>query len=372
MTGKTPHILLVAGARPNFMKIAPLWRELRRHADALRTSVVHTGQHYDAAMSDVFFDQLELPTPDHHLGVGSGSHAEQTAAVMTRFEKIVAHPRPDIVVVVGDVNSTLAAALTAVKLRIPIAHVEAGLRSFDMKMPEEVNRLLTDRVSTLLFATEPVALANLAREGVEAGRVHLVGNVMIDALMDNLQAIRARRTAERLGLAGKNYGLATIHRPANVDTAESLRAVLAVLREAGRHGTVVFPVHPRTAKNIVALGLRHDFDAVKNLRRIEPLGYMDFMSLLDRASYVMTDSGGIQVETTWLGVPCLTLRPNTEHILTVEQGCNRITGLDVAAVRHALDWARGLDAARYSAPSLWDGKAAPRITAILSEFVAEA
>jgi UDP-N-acetylglucosamine 2-epimerase (non-hydrolysing) len=369
---KRHTLFLVAGARPNFMKIAPLWRALKQYRESIRPVVVHTGQHYDYSMSQVFFEDLELPQPDFHLDVGSGSHACQTAEVMCRFEKLIDRQRPDLVVVVGDVNSTLAAALTASKLHIPIAHVEAGLRSFDMNMPEEVNRLLTDRISTLLFVTEPAGRDNLAREGIDPDGVHLVGNVMIDELAHNLERIRARRAAADLDLPAGRYGLATIHRPANVDDEDALRAVLAVLREATKRGVVVFPVHPRTAKNIASFGLAGEFDALKSLKRVKPVGYLDFMNLVVNAAYILTDSGGIQVETSWLGVPCITLRPNTEHLITVKHGCNRLTGLELSAVGDALAWASSFDASGYSPPSLWDGRAAERIARLLSEFVVRA
>ena len=370
---KRSKVFIVAGARPNFMKIAPVRRQLERScSQAIQTVIVHTGQHYDHAMSRVFFEQLDIPKPDFTLDVGSGSHAYQTAEVMLRFEKLVEQQRPDLVLVVGDVNSTLAAALTAAKRHIRVAHVEAGLRSFDMKMPEEVNRVLTDHLSTLLFATEPAAVTNLKNEGIDPDRTHLVGNVMIDELMHNLDRIRTRNTAHRLDLAGRRYGLATIHRPANVDDAESLRAVLSVLRAAADRGTLVFPVHPRTGKNTRSFGLQQEFESTKNLRPIDPLGYLDFMNLLTGAAVILTDSGGIQVEAAWLGIPCITLRPNTEHLITVDEGRNRLTGLDLDAVRRALDWADEFDASRLSTPTVWDGKASHRIAAILRESLAQA
>jgi UDP-N-acetylglucosamine 2-epimerase (non-hydrolysing) len=369
MMSERHTLFLVAGARPNFMKIAPLWRALQQYADSLRPVVVHTGQHYDYSMSQVFFEDLEIPRPDFYLDVGSGSHASQTAEVMCRFEKLIDRQRPDLVVVVGDVNSTLAAALVASKMHIPIAHVEAGLRSFDRSMPEEVNRLLTDRISTLLFVTEPAGRDNLVREGIDPEGVHLVGNVMVDELAHNLERIRARRAAADLDLPAGRYGLATIHRPANVDNEKSLRAVLEVLREATDRGVVVFPVHPRTAKNIESFGLGSEFDSLRNLKRIEPRGYLDFMNLVASAAYVLTDSGGIQVESCWLGVPCITLRPHTEHLITLELGCNRLTDPEPSAVSDALAWASSFDASGYSAPSIWDGKAAERIARLLSEFV---
>ncbi len=367
-----PRIILVAGARPNFMKIAPLWREMHRLADMLHPVIVHTGQHYDHAMSQVFFEQLEIPEPDCYLDIGSGSHAYQTAEVMRRFETLVEEQSPALVVVVGDVNSTIAAALTAVKMHVPVAHVEAGLRSFDRAMPEEINRILTDRISTLLFVTEPAAVTNLKNEGVDAGQVHLVGNVMIDELSRNMERIQTHDAADRLGLAGERYGLATMHRPANVDDETSLRAVLAALCVAAERGVVVFPVHPRTRKNIDAFGLREQFDAIGNLRCIEPVGYLEFMSLLVGSAYMLTDSGGIQVEAAWLGKPCITLRPSTEHVITIELGRNRLTEPDTAAVGDALDWAEAFDARGQSTPTVWDGQASERTVEIIAQFLSSA
>jgi UDP-N-acetylglucosamine 2-epimerase (non-hydrolysing) len=363
-------IYLVGGARPNFPKIAPLWEALTKRAINLETKIVHTGQHYDYAMSQVFFDQLGLPRPHRFLDVGSGSHAYQTAQVMLRFEELAVEHRPDLVVVVGDVNSTLAVSLTSVKLGIPVAHVEAGLRSFDRSMPEEINRMVTDTVSTLLFATERSALDNLAGEGMSSEGIHLVGNVMIDSLKRNLPRIREDRTVDRMGLRGRRFVLATIHRPTNVDTEESLFRVLAVLRRAATHGRVILPAHPRTVKNIEASGLRARFEAVEGLSIVEPLGYVEFLNLLTHAWCVLTDSGGIQEETTWLGIPCITLRANTERPITVEEGTNRITGLDLERVSAALDAAEAFDASKYSPPALWDGKAGQRICRIIGEFLA--
>ncbi len=365
----TPRIILVAGARPNFMKIAPLWREMHRRADMLQPVIVHTGQHYDHAMSQVFFEQLEMPEPDCYLDIGSGSHAYQTAEVMRRFETLVEKQSPALVVVVGDVNSTIAAAMTAVKMHVPVAHVEAGLRSFDRTMPEETNRILTDRISTLLFVTEPAAVTNLKNEGVDAQQTHLVGNVMIDELSRNMERIRASDATERLGLADKHYGLATMHRPANVDNETSLLAVLAALLAAAERGVVVFPVHPRTRKNINAFGLRKQFDAIPNLRCIEPVGYLEFMSLLAGSAYMLTDSGGVQVEAAWLGKPCITLRPSTEHVITIELGLNRLTEPEAAAVNIALDWADAFDAHGQPTPAVWDGKASERTVQIIAEFL---
>jgi len=362
-------ILLVAGARPNFPKIAPLIRALRRRSEPLRPVLVHTGQHYDYAMSQVFFEDLELPPPDHHLGVGSGTHAAQTGQVLVRMEALLAERRPALVVVVGDVNSTLAAALAAAKLGVPVAHVEAGLRSFDRTMPEEINRILTDRLSTLLFATEQAAVENLRREGFDDRGAHLCGNVMADELLHHRRRIDERRAAARLGLARRGYGLVTLHRPSNVDDAAALRRVLAVLREAARRGSVVFPMHPRTRRRIEESGLSRDFSALAGLRAIAPQGYLDFLSLLESAAWVMTDSGGLQVEAGCLEVPCLTLRTTTEHVLTLEEGRNRLVAMRPEAVAEGLDWAAAWRPVR-PLPAVWDGAASERIAAVIAANVA--
>lgn len=361
-------ILLVAGARPNFPKIAPLIRALRRRPEPIRPVLVHTGQHYDYAMSQVFFEDLDLPPPDHHLEAGSGTHAAQTGQVLIRTEALLAERRPALVVVVGDVNSTLAAALAAAKLGVPVAHVEAGLRSFDRAMPEEVNRVLTDRLSTLLFVTEPAAVENLRREGFEDRCVHPCGNVMADELLRHRAQIGQRQAAARLGLSRRGYGLVTLHRPSNVDDAEALRRVLAVLGEAARRGPVVFPMHPRTRRRIEECGLSGDFSSLAGLRAIEPQGYLDFLSLLESAAWVMTDSGGLQVEAGCLEVPCLTLRTTTEHVLTIEEGRNRLIAMRPEAVAEGLDWAAAWRPDR-PPPAVWDGAAAERIAAIIAANV---
>lgn len=366
---KRSKVYLVAGARPNFMKIAPLWHVLKRRENKFETQIVHTGQHYDYVMSEIFFRHLGLPKPDFFLEVGSGTHGYQTGQVLMRFEELLIERRPDIVIVVGDVNSTIAVALASVKLGISVAHIEAGLRSFDMDMPEEINRVLTDRISDLLFASEPSGLRNLIVEGVDKEHIHLVGNLMIDSLKHNLREIRADDTAEKMGLKDEKFGLATIHRPSNVDMEPALRQVLAVLLEASKRGKLVFPAHPRTLKNIEKFGLKNEFRSIENLMIIEPIGYFYFINLMIHSSYVLTDSGGIQEETTWLGIPCITLRKNTERPLTIEEGTNRVTGLDLSAVHSALDWAEDFDASAYSAPELWDGDAAERVVSILVNFL---
>ena len=354
-------LLAVAGARPNFMKIAPLMWEIGRRA-GIEARLVHTGQHYDERMSKLFFEQLKIPRPDADLGVGSGSHAVQTAEVMRRFEPIVEETQPDAVVVVGDVNSTIACALVAAKLGVPVAHVEAGLRSFDRTMPEEINRILTDAISDWLFVSEPSGVANLRREGVPEERIHFVGNVMIDTLLACRELAGRSPVLEELGLAPRSYAVLTLHRPANVDRPEVLAGLLRAVDRLSRELPIVFPVHPRTRK---ALEGRPAADSGR-LKLVEPLGYLDFMRLISEARLVLTDSGGIQEETTVLGVPCLTLRENTERPVTIEQGTNRLVGMDPERIIAA-----GLEALTAPprprpAPALWDGRAAPRIVDVLT------
>jgi UDP-N-acetylglucosamine 2-epimerase (non-hydrolysing) len=369
------RVAAVVGARPNFVKIAPLLRAMRARP-GVEPLLVHTGQHYDAALAGSFFAELDLPPPDVSLEVGSGSHAHQTAEVMKRFEPALERTRPDLVVVVGDVNSTVAAALTAVKLGIPVAHVEAGLRSFDRGMPEEINRVVTDAISEYLFASEDSAVANLVAEGRDAARIHLVGNVMIDAL----EAFRPRwersGIRDRLGVARGGYGLVTLHRPANVDYAPRLAELLGALDEVAARLPLLFPVHPRTRARLVALDGEGREPAVdgapvpggpRKLRCIEPLGYLDFLALMAGARLVLTDSGGIQEETTALGVPCLTLRDTTERPVTLTAGTNRLVG--TAPGRVVEEAIRALEAPPppRDRPPLWDGRAAERIVAVLRE-----
>jgi UDP-N-acetylglucosamine 2-epimerase (non-hydrolysing) len=354
-------VVVVAGARPNFMKVAPLMWEMRSRP-GLESYLVHTGQHYDEKMSRLFFEQLRIPRPDIDLGVGSGSHAVQTAEVMRRFEPVVVEQKPDVVLVVGDVNSTIACALTAVKLGARVAHVEAGLRSFDRTMPEEVNRILTDAISDWLFVTEPAGVANLRREGVDEAKIHLVGNVMIDTLL----ACRARAEEspilEELGLSGKPYSVLTLHRPSNVDDPATFRRLFGAVQRLAREAPVVFPVHPRTRKSIAAIGAEGSPGVVLT----EPLGYLDFLKLVARSRLVLTDSGGIQEETTVLGVPCLTLRQNTERPVTCEQGTNQLVGLDPGAIVAAGQRVLSSGMAAPRIPEGWDGQAARRIVDILS------
>jgi UDP-N-acetylglucosamine 2-epimerase (non-hydrolysing) len=356
-------ILAVVGARPNFMKIAPLMWEIHRRAGAgsgVTATLVHTGQHYDERMSKLFFEELRIPKPDVDLEVGSGSHAAQTAEVMKRFEPVVLERKPDVVLVVGDVNSTIACAMVAVKLGVPVAHVEAGLRSFDRGMPEEINRVLTDSISRWLFVTERSGIENLRREGVADDHIFFVGNVMIDTLLATRPQIDRSRILSELDLHEGKYAVVTLHRPSNVDDPATLRGLMMAIAELQAELPVVFPMHPRTRKQLATLNL----PATPNLKLTEPLGYLDFMKLVAHSRLVLTDSGGIQEETTVLGVPCLTLRSNTERPATVSEGTNVLVGQDPAAVTDA--WRRALAAPRTGrVPELWDGKAAGRILDVL-------
>jgi UDP-N-acetylglucosamine 2-epimerase (non-hydrolysing) len=348
------------------MKIAPLLEELRSR-DCFETLLVHTGQHYDAAMSESFFRDLGIPEPDVNLGVGSGSHGEQTAEVLRKIEQLLKEKRPDVVVVVGDVNSTLAATLAAVKLEIPVAHVESGLRSFDRKMPEEINRVMTDVVSEWLFTTEPAAERNLIREGVAPERIHFVGNVMIDTLLANVDRSRELDTLERLELTPQGYAVLTLHRPSNVDDPAKLQGIFSVLEEINRELPILFPVHPRTRAALERLlGGR-----TPKLRMTEPLGYLDFLRLMADARMVLTDSGGIQEETTALGVSCITLRDNTERPVTVDEGTNTIVGADPEAIRAAVREALDGNPKKGRIPALWDGGAAARIVDVLARDVGQ-
>ena len=359
-------IVVVAGARPNFMKVAPLVREMGRRP-GVTPYLVHTGQHYDERMSRLFFEELAIPRPDVNLEVGSASHAVQTAEVMKGFERVVLDRRPDAVLVVGDVNSTIACALTAVKLGVPVAHVEAGLRSFDRAMPEEINRVLTDAISRWLFVSERSGMENLRREGVPDERVFFVGNVMIDTLLTCRARSEHSTVLERLGLVGRDYGVVTLHRPANVDDAGVFGGLLGALGQLQEDLPLVFPVHPRTRKALEGAGAA----ARPNLLLTEPLGYLDFLKLTADARLVLTDSGGIQEETTVLGVPCLTLRANTERPVTVEQGTNVLVGLDPA---HIVPVARAVlrePPAAGRVPELWDGRAAERIVDILESSLSK-
>jgi UDP-N-acetylglucosamine 2-epimerase (non-hydrolysing) len=366
------RICLVAGARPNFMKVAPIVHALNARKElaqaaglSLRVSIVHTGQHYDPNMSEVFFRDLGIPAPDRHLDVGSGSHAEQTAKIMVAFEKVLLEDRPDLVVVVGDVNSTVACSLTAKKLGVRVAHVEAGLRSFDMTMPEEINRKLTDAISDLLFVTEESGMRNLQAEGVPEERIYLVGNVMIDTLLRNVVRVGSREFAPSEPVrafcgTGRRYAVVTLHRPSNVDRKETLAPVWGAISEIAQDVPVLFPVHPRTRGKIEAFGL----DGA-GVTMIDPVGYLDMLYSVKGAALVLTDSGGLQEETTALGVPCVTIRDNTERPSTVEVGTNYLAGTRPEAILSAAREILSGNGKKGTVPPLWDGRAAERIVDVL-------
>jgi UDP-N-acetylglucosamine 2-epimerase (non-hydrolysing) len=357
-------VVHVVGARPNYMKIAPLMAALSNRA-LLRQVLVNTGQHYDDAMARAFVRDLALPPPDYDLGVGSASHAVQTARVMIEFEKVCVTERPDLVIVVGDVNSTLAASLVAAKLLVPVAHVEAGLRSRDRTMPEEINRIVTDQLADVLLTPSADANDNLLAEGVPAERMHLVGNIMIDSLQLHLPLARLERIRDRIPVEAGRYAVLTLHRPANVDKADVLRRILKAVSSIAEHLPVVFPVHPRTRQRLIEFGLNGGSGA---LILTEPLGYIDFLSLTSHARLVLTDSGGLQEESTALGIPCLTLRENTERPITVTQGTNQVVGSDTDAI--LAGFRRACSSARPAArPDLWDGRAAGRIAEVLCRFL---
>jgi len=360
-------VISVVGARPNFMKIAPIHFEFLKYKDKVRHLICHTGQHYDEKMSKIFFDELGLPTPDFYLGIGSGSHAVQTAGVMVAFEKILLEEKPDLVIVAGDVNSTIACSLVAKKMHIPVAHVEAGLRSFDRQMPEEINRILTDAISDLLFVTEHSGLDNLKKEGVDAGKIFFTGNVMIDSLVRNQSLIDASGILQQLELSKSGYIVATIHRPSNVDTPESLSGILRLLNKYAQGRKVLFPVHPRTRSNIRSFGLEKEVSP--ELILTEPIGYIDFLCLVNNARLIITDSGGIQEESTYLGIPCVTLRDNTERPITVKIGTNYLAGTDMSNADRIISEVLDGNIKKGSIPELWDGKAAERICQAVAKFL---
>jgi len=371
------RLLTVVGARPNFMKVAPLVDALKPFPE-IQHCLVHSGQHYDKKLSGSFFADLGLPAPDVNLEVGSGSHAVQTAQIMKRVEPVIADFKPDIVLVVGDVNSTIAAALTAAKLGFEVAHIEAGLRSFDMSMPEEINRKLTDAISSLLFVTEESGVDNLKREGVAPEKIFLVGNVMIDSLLRHSEQASRSPLLNQLGMRpngspARPYGVLTLHRPSNVDDPKILRGILAAIREVASDFPVFFPIHPRTRRNVETFGLLQYFASPDKdhmgIVPLDPLGYLDFLSLNDNARIVLTDSGGIQEETTVLGVPCLTLRENTERPSTVEHGSNQVVGVNPDRILAAARAALNRPARSSRRPPLWDGKAAARIVTILRQHL---
>jgi UDP-N-acetylglucosamine 2-epimerase (non-hydrolysing) len=359
-------VVLVAGARPNFMKIAPLWSEMNRLPSDFEPIILHTGQHYDYEMSKVFFEDLDLPEPHYFLGVGSGTHAEQTGKIMMEFERVIHDERPDLVVVFGDVNSTLACSVTAKKLSIPVAHVEAGLRSFDMMMPEEINRKVTDTLSDFLFTPSPNGDENLIREGVDPHKIYFVGNIMIDSLitlLKKIDTIHQDDILRKYDLQKENYALVTLHRPSNVDKKDNLGRIIALLNNLSRTIPVIFPMHPRTKKNLEGFGihiaLNNDFSI------LNPLRYREFVTLEKNAKFLLTDSGGIQEETTFLNIPCLTLRTNTERPVTITEGTNELVSFENVEEKGRLilsgNWKRG------KIPERWDGQSAKRIADILKK-----
>jgi UDP-N-acetylglucosamine 2-epimerase (non-hydrolysing) len=358
-------IISVVGARPNFMKVAPIDRALKHYQDIVRHIIVHTGQHYDVNMSDAFFHDLQLPKPDYFLGIGSGSHAEQTAKIMIEFEKICLAENPDLVIVVGDVNSTVACSLTAVKMGIKVAHVEGGLRSFDRSMPEEINRMATDAICDFCFVTEDSAIHNLKNIGFPEGNVFFTGNTMIDSQLFAFEEAKKSVKMSELGLQPKEYILVTLHRPSNVDDKDQLEMLLQVLTKLSEHRKVVFPVHPRTRKNIINFGMEEYLTNNKNFLFIEPLSYLDFLALMMKSDFVMTDSGGIQEETTVLNIPCLTLRTTTERPVTIELGTNILILPEADKIQQAIDNLLFSERKTGKIPPLWDGKAGERIARVI-------
>jgi UDP-N-acetylglucosamine 2-epimerase (non-hydrolysing) len=363
-------VISVVGARPNFMKVAPIHRAFEKYPN-IEHFLVHTGQHYDKNMSDAFFQDLEMPHPKHFLSVGSGSHAEQTAKVMIEFEKILIEEKPDLVIVVGDVNSTVACSLTAVKLHIPVAHVESGLRSGDREMPEEINRLVTDSICDIAFVTEESGKRNLLKEDYPEDNIHFVGNTMIDSQHFALQKLAGNNVLERLGLTNKGYVLSTVHRPSNVDNKQQMSDLLDIFDMISKRRTVVIPMHPRTKKNIDNFGLTDKLELIENLVITEPLGYLDFLNLMKNCDFVMTDSGGIQEETTALGVDCITIRTTTERPSTIELGTNILVQPNKIDIENAVNRYLSGDRKSGSVPYLWDGNAAERIAEVISNRLSE-
>ena len=359
-------IFLIGGARPNFMKVAPVYSELSKNTGRYTPILVHTGQHYDDEMSRVFFDDLELPEPDIYLNVGSASHAVQTARIMVGFEKVCLEKKPDLVMVVGDVNSTLACGIVASKLCIPVAHIEAGLRSFDRTMPEEINRVVTDSLYEYLFTTCEEANENLKREGIAPEKIHFVGNVMIDTLFRLRSKALLSQVRSRFSLHNRPYGMMTLHRPSNVDNRKSFETILEAIAHLQKRVAIVFPMHPRTKKRIGEFGLQDTIDAMENLIVTEPLGYLDFLNLLCHTTMVLTDSGGLQEETTVLGIPCLTIRENTERPVTVREGTNTLVGPHREVILK--EGFKILDGKGKTGkiPGLWDGNASQRIGEVLN------
>jgi len=362
------RIINVVGARPNFIKIAPIMAEYRKNTN-IEAILVHTGQHYDCKMSDLFFSQIGISEPDDNLEVGSASHAVQTANIMKAFEPICKKYKPDGVLVVGDVNSTIACGLVAVKLGIKLIHVEAGLRSGDREMPEEINRILTDSISDLLFCTEKSGVNNLLNEGISKNKIFFVGNVMIDTLLKNKVKAEKSKILEQLSISGKDYAVLTLHRPNNVDNIRVFNQIIDALEVIQEHLLVIFPVHPRTRKNILGGNIGSRIKKMSNLKLIDPLGYLDFMKLMSAARLVLTDSGGLQEETTVLGIPCLTLRNNTERPITIDLGTNILTGTDPNVILKEFKRIIEGDCKQGKIPHLWDGHAAERIVEKLTQLI---
>jgi UDP-N-acetylglucosamine 2-epimerase (non-hydrolysing) len=360
------HILIIGGARPNFMKIAPLISEMIK--GKIRFKLVHTGQHYDYNMSKIFFDNLGIPEPDYFLNVGSGTHAYQTAKIMIEFEKVIIKEKPRLIIVVGDVNSTIACALVAKKLFIEVAHIEAGLRSHDFKMPEEINRRLTDQISDYLFITEKSGITNLQREGIDLSKCFFVGNIMIDNLIKNLEKAENTNYYENLNLIPKSYCLVTIHRPSNVDTKKDLKEVVEILNYIQSKITIVFPIHPRTQKNLEVFNLKKSIEK-KNILLINPLGYLEFLNLMMNAKFILTDSGGIQEEASYLNIPILTLRENTERPVTIEEGTNILIGNDFDKLKKYIDIILSNNFKKGKIIEMWDGKTSERIVEIIKNKI---
>ncbi len=365
---KAIKIICVCGARPNFMKVAPLMRAFKAHG-GFDVRIVHTGQHYDEKMSNLFFKELQIPEPDVNLEVGSGSHTMQTAEIMKRFEPVVLDFKPNYVLVVGDVNSTIACGMVAAKLGVKLIHVEAGLRSFDRTMPEEINRILTDAISDLLFVSEPSGVANLKREGISKEKIYFVGNVMIDTLMANLKKAAQSTILDELKLQPRKYGVITMHRPSNVDNSKRFTEIVYAFEQIQKELVLIFPIHPRTRKNLYKTKLGRHISSLKNFHIVDPIGYLDFLKLTSESRLVMTDSGGIQEETTILGVPCITLRENTERPVTITEGTNRLVNLTRQAIvggfRKIMS---NRSVSKAKRPKLWDGKAAERIVKIIAKI----
>jgi UDP-N-acetylglucosamine 2-epimerase (non-hydrolysing) len=361
-------ILNIVGARPNFMKIAPLHRAFLAHPKITSSKILHTGQHYDAKMSNVFFNQLELPKPDYYLGIGGGSHTWTTANIMLKFEEVLKEEKPDLVLVVGDVNSTLACSIVAVKMGIPTAHVEAGLRSGDRTMPEEINRIVTDSIVDYLFVTEQSGMIHLAKEGVADEKIFFVGHVMIDSLIYFREKASHSKILEELGITPKQYILMTMHRPHNVDNEKGLRDILEIIKNAASHRDVVFAIHPRTESRYKSYGLYEELSNIEQLHLLPPQGYFEFLKLMDNAELIITDSGGIQEETTYLQVPCMTFRDSTERPVTVDLGTNFLMkDLNPKTVRVQMESILSGNSKKGTIPPLWDGKASERIANILVE-----